>query len=143
MDSDVIRAFHGAINSLLEQRPPVTKPKIVEITKAALNSVRYFKHVVLIAEKFVSKCRADYKLSGLYVVDSIVRQAKKQYQYKDVFAPRFAVNLQQTIANVLGCDAGERLKVVRVINLWKANGIFDEGILEPILQQCKAMGLGE
>ena len=94
------------LTSILDSKPPVSN-----ITKTALSAVRYFKHVVFIVEKFLTKCRPEYKLSGLYAIDSIVRQAKKQYLHKDVFAPRFAVNLQQTLANTLGCESGERLRV--------------------------------
>ncbi|CAK5091729.1 unnamed protein product [Meloidogyne enterolobii] len=42
-------------------------------------------------------------------MDSILRQAKKQYKHKDVFAPRFAVNLSTTINNVLDCDPTDRV----------------------------------
>lgn len=134
-------------------RPPVSKQKIVDITKAALNALRYFKHVVFIVERFLSssKCRsAEHRLSVLYVVDSIVRQAKKQFQYKDVYAPRFAINLSNTISNIMSGSGGsgeaaseQRLKVVRVVNLWRANKIFEEAVLDPILQHFRAMGLGE
>ena len=46
-------------------------------------------------EKFIQKCRNEYKIPGLYVIDSIVRQSRHQFgPDKDVFAPRFAKNIQ-------------------------------------------------
>jgi hypothetical protein len=35
----------------------VSKQKVVEITKAAMNAVRYFKHVVFIIERYLAKVR--------------------------------------------------------------------------------------
>uniref|UniRef100_A0A915CMM2 CID domain-containing protein n=1 Tax=Ditylenchus dipsaci TaxID=166011 RepID=A0A915CMM2_9BILA len=126
MDSEVMITFNKALLSVTESKAPISKQKIFDITKAAMNAIRYFKHVVLAIEKFLVKCRSEHKLSGLYVMDSILRQAKKQYKHKDVFAPRFAVNLQNTFTNILTCDTNDRLKVVRVINLWQANEIFKD-----------------
>ena len=40
-------------------------------------------------EKFIQKCKPEYKIPGLYVIDSIVRQSRHQFgPDKDVFAPR-------------------------------------------------------
>uniref|UniRef100_A0A915P432 CID domain-containing protein n=1 Tax=Meloidogyne floridensis TaxID=298350 RepID=A0A915P432_9BILA len=89
----------------------------------------------------VAKCRQEFKIPALYVMDSILRQAKKQYKHKDVFAPRFSVNLSTTINNVLDCDPTDRLKVVRVVNLWQAHQIFADEVIEPILNKCQASGL--
>lgn len=142
MDSEVIKAFNKSLISMQECKEGiVSKQKVVEITKAAMNAVRYFKHVVFIIERYLAKCRHEFKIPALYVMDSILRQAKKQYKHKDVFAPRFAVNLTNTISNVLDCESSDRLKVVRVINLWQAHQIFTDETIESVLRQCKASGL--
>uniref|UniRef100_A0A915MC40 CID domain-containing protein n=1 Tax=Meloidogyne javanica TaxID=6303 RepID=A0A915MC40_MELJA len=142
MDSDVIKAFNKLLVSMQECKGGiVSKQKVVDITKAAMNAVRYFKHVVFIVERYLVKCRQEFKIPALYVMDSILRQAKKQYKHKDVFAPRFAVNLSTTINNVLDCDPTDRLKVVRVVNLWQAHQIFADEVIEPILNKCQASGL--
>jgi len=40
------------------------------------------------------QCRPEYKIPGLYIVDSIVRQSRHQFgSDKDVFGPRFMRNL--------------------------------------------------
>nr|CAD2182378.1 unnamed protein product [Meloidogyne enterolobii] len=142
MDSDVIKAFNKLLVSMQECKGGiVSKQKVVDITKAAMNAVRYFKHVVFIVERYLVKCRQEFKIPALYVMDSILRQAKKQYKHKDVFAPRFSVNLSTTINNVLDCDPTDRLKVVRVVNLWQAHQIFADEVIEPILNKCQASGL--
>lgn len=43
------------------------------------------------------------------MIDSILRQARKQYKHKDVFAPRFAINLTNTFDNILRCDADDKV----------------------------------
>lgn len=35
-----------------------------------------------------------------------------------------------------------KLKIVRVLNLWVSNNIFEEAVIEPWLQFCRARGLG-
>ncbi|KAL7076929.1 hypothetical protein ACQ4LE_003704 [Meloidogyne hapla] len=142
MDSDVIKSFNKSLVSMQECKGGiVSKQKVVEITKNAMNAVRYFKHVVFIVERYLVKCRQEFKIPALYVMDSILRQAKKQYKHKDVYAPRFAVNLSTTVNNVLDCDPTDRLKVVRVVNLWQAHQIFSDEVIEPILRKCEASGL--
>ncbi|KAH7727777.1 splicing factor [Aphelenchoides avenae] len=141
MDSDVIQAFSKSLMSIQENKGAVSKQKITEATKAALTAIRYYKHVVFVLEKFLLKCRAEHKVPGFYLIDSILRRAKKEYKHKDVFAPRFAVNMSNTIANALVCDQDDRLKIVRVLNLWLSNHIYDEGTVEPWLQFCRARGL--
>lgn len=142
MDSDVIKAFNKSLVSIQECKGSiVSKQKVIEITKAAMNAVRYFKHVVFIIERYLARCRQEFKIPALYIMDSVLRQAKKQYKHKDVYAPRFAVNLTNTISNVLDCESNERLKVVRVVNLWLAHQIFSDDVIEPVLRHCKASGL--
>jgi len=37
----------------------VSKQKVVDITKAAMNAVRYFKHVVFIVERYLVKVNEE------------------------------------------------------------------------------------
>ncbi|VDN51065.1 unnamed protein product [Dracunculus medinensis] len=136
MDSEVVKAFNAELVSLYELRPPISKKKIVDITKAALKAIKYYKHVVFGIEKFLSKCKPEYKIPGLYCIDSIIRQSKHQFKDKDVFAPRFATNMHMTLINLLCCKNDEKLKVVRVLNLWKCHGIYDEARVSPWLTYC-------
>jgi hypothetical protein len=56
-----------------------------------------------------------YRISGLYVIDSIVRQSRHQFgPDKDVFAGRFAKNIRVTFYNLYKCTEDE--KVGRVQN---------------------------
>lgn len=71
------------------------------ITRTAMKSIKFYKHVVQSVEKFIQKCKTEYKIPGLYVIDSIVRQSRHQFgPEKDVFAPRFARNMENTFAHL-------------------------------------------
>ena len=80
------------------------------ITKGAIKAIKYYKHVVQSVEKFIQKCRPEYKIPGLYVIDSIARQSRHQFgTTKDVFAPRFAKNVQITFWHLYKCPEEEKV----------------------------------
>lgn len=88
------------------------------ITRGAIKAIKFYKHVVHSVEKFIQKCKPEYKVPGLYVIDSIVRQSRHQFgQDKDVFAPRFAKNMQQTFANLFRCPPEDKVSYVKNIIL--------------------------
>jgi hypothetical protein len=59
------------------------------------------------------QCKPEYKVPGLYVIDSIVRQSRHQFGIdKDVFAPRFAKNMQSTFLNLYRCPLEERVSSI-------------------------------
>jgi len=48
------------------------------------------------------QCQPEYKLPGLYVIDAIVRESRRQFSpEKDLFAPRFSKNFEATFYNLL------------------------------------------
>lgn len=94
--------------SLYENKPPISKAKMASITRSAMKAIKFYKHVVQSVEKFIQKCKPDYKVPGIYVIDSIVRQSRHQFgPEKDVFAPRFAQNMQATFSHLFRCCAPE------------------------------------
>lgn len=64
---------------------------------------------------FHFQCKAEYKIPGLYCIDSIIRQSRHQFKDRDVFGPRFAINMQGTLSNLLNCKADD--KVFWIFNL--------------------------
>jgi len=40
---------------MIETRPPISKAKMMSITKAALKGVKFYKHSVMNVEKFINK----------------------------------------------------------------------------------------
>ncbi|GFY45306.1 hypothetical protein TNIN_182471 [Trichonephila inaurata madagascariensis] len=104
------------------------------ITKSAIKGIKFYKHIVQSVEKFIQKCRPEYKVPGLYVVDSIVRQSRHQFGAdKDVFGPRFIKNISATFQNLFKCADEDRSKIIRVLNLWQKNAVFPIDIIQPLL----------
>lgn len=98
------------LSSLYETRPPISRAKMAAVTKGAIKAIKFYKHVVQSVEKFVQKCKPEYKVPGLYVIDSIVRQSRHQFgSEKDVFAPRFTKNILLTFQNLLKCPTEEKV----------------------------------
>nr|DBA26949.1 TPA: hypothetical protein GDO54_011138 [Pyxicephalus adspersus] len=123
--------------SLNDYKPPISKAKMTQITKAAIKAIKFYKHVVQSVEKFIQKCKPEYKVPGLYVIDSIVRQSRHQFgQEKDVFAPRFSNNIINTFQNLYRCPADDKSKIVRVLNLWQKNNVFKSEIIQPLLDMA-------
>lgn len=135
---DVIQIFNDELQSLLDTKPPVSKAKMGLITRAAMKGVKFYKHIVQSVEKFIAKCRPEYKVPGLYVIDSIVRQSRHQFgPERDVYAARFSRNLQITFNNLFsGCSVDDKPKIVRVLNLWQKNGVFNSQVIQPLLDMA-------
>lgn len=84
---------------------------MTSLTRGAIRAIKFYKHVVQSVEKFILKCKPEYKIPGLYVIDSIVRQSRHQFgNDKDVFAPRFAKNIQQTFVNLYQCPPEDKVR---------------------------------
>ncbi|KAL5010493.1 hypothetical protein ScPMuIL_012798 [Solemya velum] len=131
---DAVRAFNNELSSLYESKPPISRAKMANVTKCAIKAIKFYKHVVQSVEKFIQKCKPEYKVPGLYVIDSIVRQSRHQFGHdKDVFASRFTKNVVLTFQNLCKCPAEEKSKVIRVLNLWQKNGVFLSEVIQPLL----------
>ncbi|XP_031719461.1 SR-related and CTD-associated factor 4-like [Anarrhichthys ocellatus] len=131
---DAVNAFNMELFSMIDMKPPISRAKMMSVTKSAIKAIKLYKHVVQIVEKFIKKCKPELKVPGLYVVDSIVRQSRHQFGVdKDVFAPRFLKNFTDTFQNLYRCPEDDKCKILRVLNLWQKNGVFDMGIIQPLM----------
>lgn len=136
---DTVKAFNAELSSLYDMKPPISKAKMTAITKGAIKAVKFYKHVVQSVEKFLQKCRPEYKIPGLYVIDSIVRQSRHQFGAdKDVFAPRFSKNVTYTFYFIYQCTVEEKSKVIRVLNLWQKNAVFPPEVIQPLFDMADA-----
>lgn len=85
---------------------------MTSLTRGAIKAIKFYKHVVQSVEKFILKCKPEYKVPGLYVIDSIVRQSRHQFgPERDVFASRFSKNMQQTFINLFKCPAEDKVTI--------------------------------
>lgn len=69
--------------------------------------------IVLAIDSFVLvlfQCAPEYKVPGLYVIDSIVRQSCHQFgREKDVYGPRFSKNFEKTFRNLFVCPPDDQV----------------------------------
>ncbi|XP_060929454.1 SR-related and CTD-associated factor 4-like isoform X2 [Limanda limanda] len=134
---EAVNAFNMELFSMIDLKPPISRAKMMSVTKSAIKAIKFYKHVVQIVEKFIKKCKPDLKIPGLYVVDSIVRQSRHQFGVdKDVFAARFLKNFQDTFQNLYRCPEDDKTKILRVLNLWQKNGVFDMDIIQPLMDMA-------
>ncbi|XP_045918466.1 SR-related and CTD-associated factor 8 isoform X1 [Micropterus dolomieu] len=134
---EAVKAFNNELYSLNEYKPPISKAKMTQITKSGIKAIKFYKHVVQSVEKFIQKCKPEYKVPGLYVIDSIVRQSRHQFgMEKDVFAPRFSKNIIATFQHLYRCPSDDKSKIVRVLNLWQKNAVFKSDIIQPLLDMA-------
>uniref|UniRef100_I3M4B4 SR-related CTD associated factor 4 n=1 Tax=Ictidomys tridecemlineatus TaxID=43179 RepID=I3M4B4_ICTTR len=78
----------------MDMKPPISRAKMILITKAAIKAI---------------KCKPEYKVPGLYVIDSIVRQSRHQFGTdKDVFGPRFSKNITATFQYLYLCPSEDK-----------------------------------
>ncbi|XP_052863207.1 SR-related and CTD-associated factor 4 [Anopheles cruzii] len=130
---ETVRVFNQELSGLYESKPPISKAKMASITRSAMKAIKFYKHVVQSVEKFIQKCKCEYKIPGLYVIDSIVRQSRHQFgPEKDVFAPRFARNMEATFAHLFRCPPEDKSKIIRVLNLWQKNMVFLPEVIQPL-----------
>ncbi|XP_049889605.1 SR-related and CTD-associated factor 4-like isoform X1 [Epinephelus moara] len=140
---DAVNAFNMELFSMIDLKPPISRAKMMSVTKSAIKAIKLYKHVVQIVEKFIKKCKPELKVPGLYVVDSIVRQSRHQFGVdKDVFGPRFLKNFTDTFQNLFRCPEDDKSKIIRVLNLWQKNGVFDMGIIQPLMDMANGAIVG-
>lgn len=141
MENESVKAFNVELSSIYESKPPITKTKIQEITKAALKAIKFYKHVVFSVEKFLGKCPPEHKIPVLYIIDSIIRQSKHQYKEKDVYGPRFQKNFIETLNKMMMCPPSDRPKITRTLNLWISNRVYSPEIIHEFLTHCESCGI--
>ncbi|XP_036620907.1 SR-related and CTD-associated factor 4-like [Trichosurus vulpecula] len=121
---DAVNAFNQELFSLMDMKPPISRAKMILITKAAIKAIKLYKHVVQIVEKFIKKCKPEYKVPGLYVIDSIVRQSRHQFGTdKDVFGPRFSKNITATFQYLYLCPSEDKTVAHPLVSMSPQNPV--------------------
>ncbi|KAG0013924.1 hypothetical protein BGZ82_001960 [Podila clonocystis] len=70
-----VAEFDKELYNLFDSRA-VSASKIDKLTKLAFKAAKYYKNIVYCLEKFITRCVPEYKLTGLYVLDSICRTSQ-------------------------------------------------------------------
>ncbi|KAL5033554.1 hypothetical protein BDV3_000525 [Batrachochytrium dendrobatidis] len=130
-------AFDKELYALSESKLPVSASRITTLTKLAIVHIKLYKHIVHSIEKFVQKCQPDYKLAGLYVIDSILRAslkptAKEKAPTTSVYVRRFEEKLENIFTNLVQANLKDRTRMKRVVALWVKSNILSSEQLEVI-----------
>lgn len=64
-NSTIAIEFQQLLNSILEQKPPISKEKMGNIVKEAQKSVKHYKHIVYFVEVFIKKVSFHFKTCSL------------------------------------------------------------------------------
>ena len=137
-----IDEFQKAMQELMKAKLPISRTVVDRLTKLGYAAMTHYKHVVIIVEKFIQKCKPAYKLPGLYVIDALVRFNIKQRGRKaDFLGPRFIKNFTTTFENIVKCPSKDFPKIIRVLNLWQAGKVYSCDVIQPLLDIItKAVG---
>lgn len=129
-----VKAFNDELSAIVATKPPISRAKMTTLTKKAIKGIKYYKHVVQSIEKFIQKCRPEYKVPGLYVIDSVVRQSRHQFGVeKEVFMPRLSKNIVSTFEHIYKCPVDDKPRIMRVLNLWQKNNVFPAEIVHQLM----------
>ncbi|KAF9168082.1 hypothetical protein DFQ26_001539 [Actinomortierella ambigua] len=134
-----VTEFEKELHGLFDSRS-VSASKMDKITKMAIKSARYYKNIVYLIEKFITRCVPEYKLTGLYVLDSICRSSHSiktkggnsgftGAEYVD----RFERNIEALFAEFCKVpEDKEKEKVKRVVEIWERSGTFSPSVVDSI-----------
>jgi septum formation topological specificity factor MinE len=106
--------------------PPVTASRVDEILAVVQRHTKvdhctlkltlvqlYYKHIVLQIETFIRKTKAINYLSGVYIIDAIV----KHQTHGAVYQKRFATNLDSILAICFKCPPDHKVRALFFIEL--------------------------
>ncbi|KAJ3215600.1 hypothetical protein HK099_006292 [Clydaea vesicula] len=128
-----IIVFDKLLYSLTESKPPVSASKITDLTKSALKYTKVSKHIVSSVEKFIVNCSPEYKLSGLYVIDSICKAAQKvNTPESNQYPKRFNEKIEPIFSSLKNAPAKDKEKIRRLSTLWKKSPFFSSSSLEKL-----------
>lgn len=108
--SKEILLFDKELHSILESRPPVSASKIGSLVKIAIKYGKLNQAIVECVEKFVKKCAPEYKLSGLYVIDAIVKSAVKYGGDATAYGSVFELKLNDLFSQISLGNEKDRVK---------------------------------
>ncbi|KAF9151229.1 hypothetical protein BG015_006939 [Linnemannia schmuckeri] len=130
-----VKEFEKELHSLFDHSRTASASKIDRLTKLAFKAARYYKNIVYCLEKFITRCVPEYKLTGLYVLDSICRtsqSAKTKLGSSgggtftgSEYVARFEKNIEALFVEFTKVmEDKEKEKVKRVVEIWERSGTF-------------------
>jgi hypothetical protein len=91
----------------------------------------YYKHIVLQIENFIKKTTPEHYISGIYLIDAILRKTRTEVDVGQFYKKRFAINIENTLRTCFRCPLEDKVcvslflwnsqlqkKMRRVVKLW-------------------------
>ncbi|KAG0073101.1 hypothetical protein BGZ90_011689 [Linnemannia elongata] len=130
-----VKEFEKELHGLFDHSRTASASKIDRLTKMAFKAAKYYKNIVYCLEKFITRCVPEYKLTGLYVLDSICRtsqSAKTKLGSSgggtftgSEYVARFERNIEALFVEFTKVvEDKEKEKVKRVVEIWERSGTF-------------------
>ncbi|CAM9104661.1 unnamed protein product, partial [Ectocarpus sp. 6 AP-2014] len=123
-DWDGAASMHKALKVLATSSRPISASRVKTAAARALDNVKEYKRVVHAIERYIRKAQPQHRIGGCFVIDSVCRQAQSKWGHKDVFTPRFAQRMSETVENLRNVPDGDKPPVFRVIREWHEKGMF-------------------
>ncbi|KAM3174456.1 hypothetical protein ACTXT7_010507 [Hymenolepis weldensis] len=125
---DSLGMFKLEIKSLLSNPLPLTKSKMESVVASAIRASKYYKHVVQLVEKFIVSCPASHKLSGLLIVDAILRHSKGS-NGADVYKYRFMRNINTLFIAISKSPPSDKPLIFRILKIWREEIIYPDNLI--------------
>ncbi|KAL1915470.1 uncharacterized protein VTP21DRAFT_6594 [Calcarisporiella thermophila] len=131
----------------LKELTSTSASKIRSLTKSAIAKYKHFDKIAQTIVKHIQRVPPEYKLSCIYLIDSISRAAFERKQRLDKYGKddlekiagyeylsKFQTLFQEgrVFASVMQCSEKDKEKIKRVIKLWQTGGIYPNDILTVI-----------
>ncbi|KAG0284719.1 hypothetical protein BGZ96_010944 [Linnemannia gamsii] len=134
-DPPDVTEFQKELHGLFDHSRTASASKIDKLTKLAFKAARYYKNIVYCLEKFITRCVPEYKLTGLYVLDSICRTSQSAKTKSgssgggtftgSEYVARFERNIEALFVEFTKVvEDKEKEKVKRVVEIWERSGTF-------------------
>ncbi|KAF9923487.1 hypothetical protein FBU30_006494 [Linnemannia zychae] len=140
-----VTEFQKELHGLFDHSRTASASKIERLTKLAFKASRYYKNIVYTLEKFITRCVPEYKLTGLYVLDSISRTSQSAKTKGSSgsgsftgseYVARFERNIEALFVEFTKViEDKEKEKVKRVVEIWERSGTFSAKTTDSIKQK--------
>lgn len=98
------------------------------VVASAIRASKYYKHVVQLVEKFIVSCPASHKLSGLLIVDAILRHSKGSNS-ADVYRYRFVRNINTLFLAISKSPPSDKPLIFRILKIWREEIVYPDNLI--------------
>jgi len=116
----------GALQSLVG-REPIPADLIKQAAQVAIKFQNEYKMVVYELEKFIKKGRAEDRLAGMLVIDSVCKAT--QGKDKDVLCARFSSKMKQIFSFLDDISSSHKAKLDKLVEDWRRKNYFPPSAL--------------